>query len=149
MPQAPRGGSLHVRRAGLADVGSSDDRSRLRPPPRSYEEVRIKLQQDRAWKMGDAHPALAGREPRRPRLLRQRRRRCCPAKRAYTFGDARLNIVGVGLRNATGSFSLHAQGESDARTRSHSESWREKEFARNVFGMPGVFAQLFDFRFTL
>ncbi|PYJ12860.1 MAG: hypothetical protein DME93_05810 [Verrucomicrobia bacterium] len=60
-----------------------------------------------------------------------------------------MNIVGVGLRNATGSFSLHAQGESDARTRSHSESWREKEFARNVFGMPGVFAQLFDFRFTL
>src|SRR6266487_6833361 len=113
MPRASHGCSLHVRRAGLADVGSSDDRSRLHPPPRSYEEVRIKLQQGRARKMGDAHPALAGTKARRPRLLRQRCRRCCPAKRAYTSGNARLNTVGTGLRNVTGSFSLHAQGESE------------------------------------
>src|SRR5881628_636697 len=149
MPRASRGGSLHVRRAGLADVGSSDDRSRLPPPPRSYEEVRIKLQQGRARKMGDAHPALAGREARRPRLLRQRCRRRCPAKRAYTSGDARLNTVGTGLRNATGSFSLHEQGESDARTRSHSESWHEKEFCTKCFWNAGRLRTAFDFRFTL
>ena len=50
--ERPEGCSLHVRRAGLADVGSSDDRSRLHPPPWSYEEVRIKLQQGRVWKNG-------------------------------------------------------------------------------------------------
>jgi hypothetical protein len=60
-----------------------------------------------------------------------------------------LNTVGTGLRNATGSFSLHAQGESDARTRSHSEKLREKEFCTKRFWNAGRFRTAFDFRFTL
>src|SRR6266513_2685585 len=142
MPRALRGCSLHVRCTGLADVGGSNDRPRLYPVTRSHPEIRVELQQGRTRKMGDTHRGLAEGKPRRARVLRQRCRRGRPAKRAYTSGDARLNTVGTGLRNATGSFSLHAQGESDARTRSHSKAGAKRNFARSAFGMRGVFAPL-------
>src|SRR5436189_3323630 len=144
MPRASHGCSLHVRRAGLADVGSSDDRPHLHSVARSHSKIRVELQQARTQKMGDTYPALATRKPYRPRLLRQRRRRRRPAKRAYTSGNARLNTVGAGLRNATGSFSWHTEGESDARTRSHSESWRETEFCTKCFRSAGRFRTAFN-----
>lgn len=71
MPQEPRGRHLHVRRARLADVGRSDDRSRLHSAARSYPEICFQLQQAHAQKMGGAHPALAKREPCRACLFRQ------------------------------------------------------------------------------
>src|SRR6266487_6349472 len=92
--------------------------------------------------MGDAHPALAGREPRRPRLLRQRCRRCCPAKRAYTFGDARLSTVGTGLRNATGPSVGTRKAKAKRRRVRTPKAGAKRNFARSAFGMRGVFAPL-------
>ena len=71
MPAEVRRRGVHVRRAGLANVGGGDDQSRLHPTARSQPEIRIKLQQARPQKMGCTHSVLAKRESRRARLFRQ------------------------------------------------------------------------------
>ena len=49
---------LYVRRAGLADVGSGDDGSRLHSFARAHPQIRVELQQVRTQQMGDSHPSV-------------------------------------------------------------------------------------------